>query len=84
MRDNGKTDCETPQFGIILSCLHQELFKACPEVKKDAECKEVQEFMEKCPMKQPLLKQNKQNFTRPMKKDNLAEAMKLIVEEKSD
>lgn len=79
--DAGKAECATPQYGFILSCIHRDLFKVCPEVKKDAECKEIKEFMEKCPSKTPPLKQNQQNHTR-VAKDNLADAIKNIIKDK--
>lgn len=74
-QDHGKVECSTPQYGFLISCIHQELFKVCPETKSDADCKEVKEFMEKCPKQQPPLKQAKLRSTR-MSKDNLGDAMK--------
>lgn len=81
--DEGKVECETPQYGSILSCIHQELFKACPEVKNDQECQEIKNFMEKCPMRQPPLKQNKQKSWK-VAKDNLSDAMKDVIRDKNN
>ena len=78
-QDAGKTECNTPQYGYIMSCIHLELFGLCPESKPDTECKEIKEFMEKCPKRKPPLRDNKQTAAANVTSDRLGEAMKDVV-----
>lgn len=57
-----------------MSCIHKELFSLCPEAKPEAECIEIQKFMEKCPNRKQLpFRQNNQKMA---SNDRLGDAMK--------
>lgn len=63
---------------MILGCIYQEIFKACPESKPDSECKEIKDFMEECPMAQPPAYQKKPRSAK-ITKDNLGDAMREVI-----
>jgi hypothetical protein len=75
-------ECDMPQYGSFLTCLYQKLLNSCPEAKPDSECKEIKEFMEKCPNAERRFKENKRASIKPMK-DSLAAAMREVINGKS-
>lgn len=74
----GDEKCEFPKYTDFLNCLQQKLFNLCPESKPDNECKEIKEFMEKCPNAQRIFKASQLSTMSPIK-DNLAEAMREVI-----
>jgi hypothetical protein len=80
--DEAKLECETPQYNIFLNCIQQKLFGLCPESKPDEDCKQIKEFMEKCPNAQRRFKEHQKTSLGPIK-DNLAQAMREVINGKS-
>jgi hypothetical protein len=72
--------CNTPKYGMILSCIYQELLKTCPEIRPQSECKEIKDFIDKCPKqarrRQPV--QKKSNFTAS---DKLGDAIRELLQD---
>lgn len=81
-QDATKDECETPQFNTFLNCIYEKIFNFCPEAKADIECKEIKEFMEKCPNAQRRFREARRTSIGPFK-DNLAEAMREVINGKS-
>lgn len=81
--DPDKVTCTTPKYGLIMSCIHSHLFKICPEAKPDKECKEIKDFMIKCPSRQAPLKQSRRKNV-DFSRDKLGDAMKEVVQNKNE